>query len=124
MPAADAGFSPDVLYFGYADAGFVAGARRAVAAKVTLPAGTRLAWSRQFEHLHRAKSRLLLIVPVTLLLNLLLLYQNFRRWPETLIVMLTLPFACFTSTMPLLPPAQNWSRPSSLAPSTASGRKL
>jgi Cu(I)/Ag(I) efflux system membrane protein CusA/SilA len=73
--------------------GYVAEARRAVANEVKLPAGTYVQWSGQFEYLERAEARLRIVVPVTLLIIFLLLYLNFRRITETLIVMLSLPFA-------------------------------
>src|SRR3546814_4575102 len=58
-----------------------------------LPPGYTVAWSGQFEYLERAQARLQLVVPVTLLVIFLLLYLNFRALTETLIVMLSLPFA-------------------------------
>jgi copper/silver efflux system protein len=73
--------------------GYVAEARRAVAAEVELPAGYAVTWSGQFEYLERAAERLQIVVPVTLLIIFLLLYLNFRRITETMIVMLSLPFA-------------------------------
>lgn len=73
--------------------GFVADAQAAVAASVTLPQGYSLGWSGQFEYLERAKQRLAIVVPLTLALIFLLLFLNFRRLTETLIVMLSLPFA-------------------------------
>jgi Cu(I)/Ag(I) efflux system membrane protein CusA/SilA len=73
--------------------GYVAAARDAVAREVALPAGTTVQWSGQFEYLERAEARLKIVVPVTLLVIFLLLYLNFRRLIETLIVMLSLPFA-------------------------------
>ena len=74
-------------------AGFVADARRAVQEKVVFPAGTYAVWSGQFEYLERAEAKLKLVVPATLLLIFVLLYLNFGRLTETLIVMLSLPFA-------------------------------
>jgi copper/silver efflux system protein len=74
-------------------AGYVADAKRAVAAAVKFPAGYSAVWSGQFEYYARAKQRLMIVVPLTLTLILLLLYLNFRRLTETLIVMLSLPFA-------------------------------
>ena len=74
-------------------AGYVADARKAVAAQVTLPAGSYIQWSGQFEYLERAEARLKIVVPMTLLIIFLLLYLNFRRLSETLIVMLSVPFA-------------------------------
>ena len=73
--------------------GYVADARRAVAEQVRFPPGYYVAWSGQFEYLERAEARLKIVVPVTLLIIFLLLYLNFRRITETLIVMLSLPFA-------------------------------
>jgi Cu(I)/Ag(I) efflux system membrane protein CusA/SilA len=73
--------------------GYVADAQRAVAEQVRFPAGYYITWSGQFEYYERAKERLKIVVPVTLMIILLLLYLNFRRMTETLIVMLSLPFA-------------------------------
>ena len=73
--------------------GYVADAKKAVEEQVKLPPGTYLVWSGQFEYLERAEARLKLVVPVTLMIIFLLLYLNFRRITETLIVMLSLPFA-------------------------------
>lgn len=73
--------------------GYVAAAQAAVAQAVDLPDGYSLGWSGQFEYLERAVERLKVVVPLTLALIFLLLYLNFRRLTETLIVMLSLPFA-------------------------------
>ena len=50
-------------------------------------------WSGQYEYLQRAAARLKIVVPVTLTIIFLLLYLNFRSMTETMIVMLSLPFA-------------------------------
>jgi Cu(I)/Ag(I) efflux system membrane protein CusA/SilA len=73
--------------------GYVDEARKAVAEKVTFPPGYYAVWSGQYEYYERAKQRLSIVVPLTLIIILLLLYLNFRRIAETLIVMLSLPFA-------------------------------
>jgi len=72
---------------------YVADARKAVSEKVKFPPGYYITWSGQFEYLERAAERLKIVVPLTLLLIFLLLYLNFRRLTETLIVMLSVPFA-------------------------------
>jgi Cu(I)/Ag(I) efflux system membrane protein CusA/SilA len=72
---------------------FVADAQKAVAAQIKFPPGYYVTWSGQFEYLERAKARLQVVVPVTILIIFLLLYLNFRRVTETLIVMLSVPFA-------------------------------
>ncbi len=57
------------------------------------PQGTYVVWSGQYEYLERAAARLKIVVPVTLAIIFLLLYLNFRSVAETMIVMLSLPFA-------------------------------
>jgi Cu(I)/Ag(I) efflux system membrane protein CusA/SilA len=73
--------------------GYVGRAQRAVTENVSFPPGYFITWSGQFEYLERAKERLKIVVPVTLLIIFMLLYLNFRRITETLIVMLSLPFS-------------------------------
>jgi Cu(I)/Ag(I) efflux system membrane protein CusA/SilA len=73
--------------------GYVADAKKAVADKVTFPPGYYITWSGQFEYMERAIAKMKVVIPVTLLSIFLLLYLNFRRVTETLIVMLSVPFA-------------------------------
>jgi len=73
--------------------GYVAEARRAVNEQVKFPTGYYATWSGQFESMERAVAKMKVVVPVTLLIIFLLLYLNFRRLTETLIVMLSVPFA-------------------------------
>ena len=74
-------------------AGYVGDAQRAVAEQIQMPPGFRLEWSGQFEYYERAKAKLQVVVPFTIAIIFLLLYLNFRRLTEALIVMLSLPFA-------------------------------
>ena len=73
--------------------GYVADARQAVADQVKFPAGYYVTWSGQFENMEHAIEKMKVVIPVTLLSIFLLLYLNFRRITETLIVMLSVPFA-------------------------------
>ena len=73
--------------------GYVADAQRAVATQIKFPPGYYVTWSGQFEYLERAKARLQVVVPFTILIVFLLLYLNFRRVTETLIIMLSVPFS-------------------------------
>ncbi len=73
--------------------GYVADAKKAVAEKVKFPPGYYATWSGQFESMERAIEKMKVVVPVTLLIIFLLLYLNFKRLTETLIVMLSVPFA-------------------------------
>jgi Cu(I)/Ag(I) efflux system membrane protein CusA/SilA len=73
--------------------GYVAEARKAVERQVKFPPGYYATWSGQFEFMERASAKMKIVVPITLLIIFLLLYLNFRRLTETLIVMLSVPFA-------------------------------
>jgi len=72
---------------------FVRRAQQAVAEQVTFPPGTFATWSGQYEYMERAKEKLSVLIPLTLVLIFVLLYMNFRRITETLIVMSSVPFA-------------------------------
>ena len=73
--------------------GYVRDAKQAVQQAVKFPTGYYITWSGQFEYMERAKQRLQLVVPITLGIIFILLYLNFGRLTETLIVMLSVPFA-------------------------------
>ena len=72
---------------------YVAEAREVVAAGLELPTGYSLRWSGQWEAMERVKRRLGLVVPVTVAIIFLLLFLNFRGVTESLMVMLSVPFA-------------------------------
>jgi len=72
---------------------YVKNAKKALEAELELPPGYTLIWSGQFEYLERAQNRLALIVPLTLAIIFLLLYLNFRRLSDTLLVIGAIPFA-------------------------------
>ena len=73
--------------------GYVKDAQRMVNDMITLPPGYSIVWSGQYEYMQRAAERMRLVIPATLAIIFLLLYFNFRSVGETLIVMLSLPFA-------------------------------
>ena len=72
---------------------YVKNAKQLIEKEVKLPAGYNIIWSGQYEYMERANKRLAVVVPVTLLVIFLILYLNFRNVTESLIVMLSLPFA-------------------------------
>jgi len=74
-------------------ADYVEEARGVVAREVAVGPGVRIEWAGQFQSWERASSRLLLVVPLTLLLILGLIFWNTRSWVETGIVMLAVPFS-------------------------------
>ena len=72
---------------------YVAEAKQVVAEQVDLPSGYSLNWSGQYEYMERAKEKLSTVIPVTLAIIILLLYLNFRRVTEVVIILATLPLA-------------------------------
>ena len=73
--------------------GFVKKTKEIINTKIEIPEGISLVWSGQFEYMERASKRLLIVVPITLALIFLVLFMNFRNITETLIMMITIPFA-------------------------------
>jgi len=72
---------------------YVGRAKQVLARELTLPSGYTVFWSGQYEYMARAAKRLRIVVPVALAIIFLLLYLNFRKLSDSLIVMLSLPFA-------------------------------
>ncbi len=60
---------------------------------LSLPAGYSLAWSGQFEYLLRAKERMSVVVPLTLMIIIVLLYLNFKNFADILMILGALPMA-------------------------------
>jgi Cu(I)/Ag(I) efflux system membrane protein CusA/SilA len=73
--------------------GWVDDAKALVAAQLQLPTGYRLQWTGQYEFLAQMEARLRYIIPLTLVLVVALLYLSMRGWPQTLLVLSSLPFA-------------------------------
>lgn len=73
--------------------GWVDDAKRLVAGQLSLPAGYRLQWTGQYEFLAEMEARLQYIIPLTLIIVVILLYLSMRGWPQTFLVLASLPFA-------------------------------
>jgi Cu(I)/Ag(I) efflux system membrane protein CusA/SilA len=73
--------------------GWVEDAKTLVGSRLTLPPGYRLQWTGQYEFLEQMEERLRSIVPLTLVLVVALLYLSMRGWPQTFLVLSSLPFA-------------------------------
>jgi Cu(I)/Ag(I) efflux system membrane protein CusA/SilA len=72
---------------------YVQRAKEAVAENVDLPSGYSIRWSGRYEYMDRARQRLMLVLPLTLLIIFFLLYLHFRSLAEVLIVLLAIPFS-------------------------------
>jgi len=78
--------------------GYVKHAKAAVAAatasgKLTLPTGSFLKWTGQYEQLAEMTARMKIVIPITLLIIIVLLFLHFRHMVEVLIVLMSIPFA-------------------------------
>ena len=68
--------------------------REAIAGgKIQLPSGYSIFWSGQYEYMLRAKQRLAIVIPLTLLIIVLIIYLNTKSAIKTAIVMLAVPFS-------------------------------
>jgi len=72
---------------------FVDEARRVIAETVSLPAGSYVEWSGQYENEVRARQRLQIVIPIVLLVIYLLLYLTYRSFLDAAQVLLAVPFA-------------------------------
>jgi Cu(I)/Ag(I) efflux system membrane protein CusA/SilA len=73
--------------------GWVDDAKALVVSQLRLPEGYRLQWTGQYEFLAQMQARLRYIIPLTLVLVVGLLYLSMRGWPQTFLVLSSLPFA-------------------------------
>ncbi len=73
--------------------GTVAEAQAQIAQNLQFPQGYHVEWSGEFGELQEAETRLFFIVPLSILLILILLYSAFNSLRDSLLVLLTIPFA-------------------------------
>jgi len=73
--------------------GWVDDAKRVVADQLEVPPGLRLQWTGQYEFMAELEARLRTVIPLTLVLVVALLYLSMGGWPQTWLVLLSLPFA-------------------------------
>ncbi|PTY03246.1 CusA/CzcA family heavy metal efflux RND transporter [Opitutaceae bacterium EW11] len=77
---------------------YVAAAQAAVSeamqkGELKLPSGYSVFWSGQFEYMQRAKARLTIVIPLTLLIIAFIIYLNTKSLVKLSIVMLAVPFS-------------------------------
>jgi len=72
---------------------YVNAAKIALSEKLELPAGYSINWAGQYEYMERAKEKLSYVLPLTLAIIVILLYLNFRRLSEVVLIIATLPMA-------------------------------
>lgn len=73
--------------------GWVADAKALVGREIGRPPGYRLEWTGQYEFMAEMQERMRYVLPLTLALIVVLLFLSMRGWPQTLLVLASLPFA-------------------------------
>jgi cobalt-zinc-cadmium resistance protein CzcA len=73
--------------------GVVADMQRNVAQNVKLPEGYSVTWSGEFENQERAMARLSVIVPISVLVIFLLLFDAFKSFRSALLIIANIPFS-------------------------------
>jgi cobalt-zinc-cadmium resistance protein CzcA len=76
--------------------------KKRVAERVKLSPGYTITWSGEFENQERAMKRLAVIVPISILLIFLLLFDAFKSFKSALLILLNIPFAMIGGIFALL----------------------
>ena len=72
---------------------FVEEADTAIKRQVPMPGGYYFAWSGQYENQQHARSRLLIVVPIVILIIFVMLYLTYHSFLEAAHILLAIPFA-------------------------------
>lgn len=80
-----------------------------MAREIELPDGCRIVWGGQFENLERARARLSILVPVTILIIFSLLFVAFGTARDAGIALLNVPFSFAGGVLALYPRGINFS---------------
>lgn len=72
---------------------FVLEAKEKIQSQLKIDAGYELSWGGQFKNLERARNKLLVIVPITLVFIFILLLRSFGTFRHALLVFSAIPFA-------------------------------
>ena len=84
------------------DMGSVVADMQAQARDLALPKGYSIVWSGEFENQERAMKRLMLVVPLSILLIFVLLFDAFSSFKDALIIICNIPFALVGGIFALL----------------------
>jgi cobalt-zinc-cadmium resistance protein CzcA len=84
------------------DMGSVVADMQAQTSDLKLPQGYSITWSGEFENQERAMKRLMLVVPLSILLIFVLLFDAFESFKDALIIICNIPFALIGGIFALL----------------------
>jgi cobalt-zinc-cadmium resistance protein CzcA len=81
---------------------FVKEAQEKVQSALTLPQGYYLEWGGNFKNLQEARSRLLVLAPLALLLVLMMIYAAFKSVRQTALILICIPLALVGGVISLI----------------------
>ena len=84
------------------DMGSVVADMQKATADMKLPQGYTITWSGEFENQERAMQRLMLVVPLSILMIFVLLFDAFKSFRDALIIISNIPFALIGGIFALL----------------------
>ncbi len=84
------------------DMGSVVADMQKATADMKLPQGYTITWSGEFENQERAMQRLMLVVPLSILMIFVLLFDAFKSFRDALIIICNIPFALIGGIFALL----------------------
>jgi cobalt-zinc-cadmium resistance protein CzcA len=84
------------------DMGSVVADMQKATADMQLPQGYSITWSGEFENQERAMQRLMLVVPLSILMIFVLLFDAFKSFRDALIIICNIPFALIGGIFALL----------------------
>lgn len=84
------------------DMGSVVADMQKSTADIKLPRGYSITWSGEFENQERAMQRLMLVVPLSILMIFVLLFDAFKSFRDALIIISNIPFALIGGIFALL----------------------
>jgi Cu(I)/Ag(I) efflux system membrane protein CusA/SilA len=73
--------------------GFVKEAKKRVSSKIVLPQGYSLSWAGQYENQIRATNKLLILIPISIIINMFIIFIGMKSFGKTLIVFTAIPIA-------------------------------
>ncbi len=82
--------------------GLVDEMQKLVDKKVSLPTGYYMTWGGEFENQRRAMSRLMIVVPLSIFLIFILLFNAFKSAHEAFLILINVPFALVGGIFALL----------------------
>ena len=88
---------------------YVKNAKKRVDEQIKLPASYSIEWSGQYEYMERAKDKLMVVIPITVVLIFILLYLCFKRLREVFVILATLPLSVIGGVWFLHLMTFNWS---------------